>query len=111
MSASHVIGQPSKDAALIKISTTNVVKATWWAAHARSLSRAPVRRASSHFGCDWSQLPGAVCDRLKGIVMDIHRKILEWQAAHATITWIVWGIIWIIVLILLFRPTSTGGAP
>ncbi len=43
--------------------------------------------------------------------MDIHKKILEWQASHATIAWIVWGIIWIIVLFLLLRPTSTGGAP
>lgn len=41
--------------------------------------------------------------------MDVHKKILEWQATHPTITWIVWGIIWIIVFILLFRPTSTGG--
>ena len=40
--------------------------------------------------------------------MDLHRKILEWQATHPGITWIVWGIIWIIVFILLFRPTSTG---
>jgi hypothetical protein len=40
--------------------------------------------------------------------MDIHRKILEWQAEHPTITWIVWGIIWIIVLYILFKPTRTG---
>jgi hypothetical protein len=42
--------------------------------------------------------------------MAVHRKILEWQAEHPTLTWIVWGIIWLFVLILLFRPTSTGGA-
>jgi hypothetical protein len=40
--------------------------------------------------------------------MEIHKKILEWQAAHPTTTWIVWGIIWIIVLILLFSPKRTG---
>jgi hypothetical protein len=40
--------------------------------------------------------------------MDIHKKILEWQAAHPTITWIVWGIIWIIVLYILFKPTRVG---
>ena len=40
--------------------------------------------------------------------MEIHKKILEWQAAHPTITWIVWGIIWIIVFILLFSPKRTG---
>lgn len=37
--------------------------------------------------------------------MDIHRKILEWQAAHPDITWILWGIVWLIVFYLLFRPT------
>lgn len=41
--------------------------------------------------------------------MTIHKQILEWQAAHPTITWVVWGIIWIIVLVLLFRPSSTSG--
>jgi hypothetical protein len=45
----------------------------------------------------------------KGIpTMEIHKKILEWQVAHPTITWIVWGIIWIIVLILLLTPKRTG---
>jgi hypothetical protein len=39
--------------------------------------------------------------------MPIHWKILEWQAAHPTITWIGWGIIWVIVLaILLWRRKS-----
>lgn len=42
--------------------------------------------------------------------MDIHKRILEWQAAHPTVTWIVWGIIWIIVVILLLRPSTTGAA-
>jgi hypothetical protein len=28
--------------------------------------------------------------------------------AHPTITWIFWAIIWIIVFILLFRPSNTG---
>jgi len=42
--------------------------------------------------------------------MDIHKKILEWQAAHPTITWIAWGIIWIIVLIIIFAPKHTGAA-
>ena len=40
--------------------------------------------------------------------MAIYREILEWQAAHPTITWIFWTIIWIIVFILLFKPSSTG---
>jgi hypothetical protein len=40
--------------------------------------------------------------------MEIHRQILEWQAAHSTITWIVWGIIWVIVIILLFSPKKTA---
>ena len=36
--------------------------------------------------------------------MEIHKNLLEWQAAHPTITWIVW----VIVFILLFKPSSTG---
>jgi len=40
--------------------------------------------------------------------MAIHKQILEWQAAHPTITWIVWAIIWLIVLLVMFRPSSTG---
>jgi len=40
--------------------------------------------------------------------MKLHQKILQWQADHPTITWIVWGIIWLVVLVLLFRPTPTG---
>ena len=41
--------------------------------------------------------------------MAMHKKILEWQAAHPTITWIVWAIIWILVLILLFKPSRVAG--
>jgi hypothetical protein len=37
--------------------------------------------------------------------MAIHKRILEWQAAHPTITWIGWGIVWAIVLVLLFWPS------
>jgi hypothetical protein len=41
--------------------------------------------------------------------MNIPKRILEWQATHPTITWIVWSIIWLIVFVLLFRPSSTSG--
>jgi hypothetical protein len=37
--------------------------------------------------------------------MMIHKQILEWQAAHPNITWIGWGIVWVIVLVLLFWPS------
>ena len=40
--------------------------------------------------------------------MAIHKQILEWQAAHPTITCIFWAIIWIIVFILMFKPSTTG---
>lgn len=40
--------------------------------------------------------------------MAIHKSILEWQAANPTIAWIFWGIVWAIVLYLLFRPSSVG---
>jgi hypothetical protein len=39
-------------------------------------------------------------------LMDYHKKILEWQAAHPTITWIGWGIVWAITLSLLFWPSK-----
>jgi hypothetical protein len=35
--------------------------------------------------------------------MNIHKKILEWQAAHPNITWAFWGVVWAIVLVLLFQ--------
>lgn len=36
-----------------------------------------------------------------------HKRILEWQAAHPNITWIVWGIVWAIVLVLLLWPKTS----
>jgi len=41
--------------------------------------------------------------------MDVHKQILEWQAAHPNITWIGWGIVWAIVLVLLFWPRRALG--
>jgi hypothetical protein len=41
--------------------------------------------------------------------MAIHKRILEWQAANPTMTWIFWAIIWAIVLYLLFKPSPAGG--
>ena len=40
--------------------------------------------------------------------MAIHKRILEWQAERPTITWLVWGVIWIVVLGLLFKPTRVA---
>jgi len=40
-------------------------------------------------------------------LMTIHKKILEWQAAHPNITWIGWSIVWAIVLVLLFWPSRS----
>ena len=36
--------------------------------------------------------------------MAIHKQILEWQAAHPNITWILWCVVWIVVLAILFWP-------
>ena len=33
-----------------------------------------------------------------------HKRILQWQAEHPNITWAFWGVVWAIVLILLFWP-------
>ena len=40
--------------------------------------------------------------------MSFHKKILEWQAAHPTFTWIAWAIVWLVVLALLLKPTRTS---
>jgi hypothetical protein len=40
--------------------------------------------------------------------MTIHKKILEWQAAHPNITWIGWGVVWAIVFVILFWPRKSG---
>ena len=50
-------------------------------------------------------------ERLRGggiALMAIHKKILEWQAAHPNITWIGWGIVWAIVLAILLWPRRSG---
>ena len=40
--------------------------------------------------------------------MAIHRRILEWQAAHPNLTWPFWTIAWTIVLSALFWPRRTA---
>lgn len=39
-------------------------------------------------------------------LMTIHKRILEWQARHPIITWAFWGIVWAVVLVILFRPQT-----
>jgi len=36
--------------------------------------------------------------------MEFHKTILEWQLAHPNLTWAGWGVIWIVVLAILFWP-------
>jgi hypothetical protein len=38
------------------------------------------------------------------LLVTFHKRILEWQADHPNITWAGWGIVWAIVLVLLFWP-------
>jgi len=38
------------------------------------------------------------------LLVTFHKRILEWQADHPNITWVGWGIVWAIVLVLLFWP-------
>jgi hypothetical protein len=33
--------------------------------------------------------------------MTFHKRILEWQAAHPNITWLGWGIVWVVVLAVI----------
>jgi hypothetical protein len=41
--------------------------------------------------------------------MMLHRRILQWQADHPSITWIFWAIVWICVLVLLFKSRTLAG--
>jgi hypothetical protein len=41
-------------------------------------------------------------------LMAIHKKILERQAAHPNITWIGWGVVWLIVLGILLWPRRSS---
>ena len=36
----------------------------------------------------------------------LHKRILQWQAVHPNITWVGWGIIWLIVLVVLLWPDT-----
>jgi len=36
--------------------------------------------------------------------MEIHKKILEWQVSHPNATWLGWGIVWTVILSVLFWP-------
>ncbi|MDX1483757.1 MAG: hypothetical protein R3229_04670 [Alphaproteobacteria bacterium] len=42
--------------------------------------------------------------------MKWHQQLLQWQADHPNITWLVWGIIWLIVLALLFWPSPAAAS-
>ena len=46
--------------------------------------------------------------RLKSGMM-LHKRILQWQADHPTITWVFWIIVWLVVLFILFKPARLGG--
>jgi hypothetical protein len=37
-------------------------------------------------------------------MVTLHKRILQWQADHPTITWVGWGIVWALVLIALLWP-------
>ncbi len=38
--------------------------------------------------------------------MTIHKRVLEWQAAHPNITWIGWGIVWVYCSPVLRQPIA-----
>jgi len=39
--------------------------------------------------------------------MTFHKRILEWQAEHPTITWIFWIVVWTMVCVIIFWPRKT----
>ena len=61
----------------------------------RSLIGAKVEHVN---GCHYRHMKSGVYP------MDFHRRILEWQAAHPNITWIGWGIVWAIVMLIMLWP-------
>ena len=65
--------------------------------------KAPIRHGFSLFHVPSSRITDG------SWLMTFHKRILEWQAAHPTITWIFWIIVWALVVILLLRPTRLGG--
>ena len=40
--------------------------------------------------------------------MSLHKRILEWQAAHPNVTWLLWSVIWAVVLLALLWPDALG---
>ncbi len=40
--------------------------------------------------------------------MLLHKRILEWQAAHPNVTCLGWGIVWLCVLLVIFWPKPVG---
>jgi hypothetical protein len=36
----------------------------------------------------------------------LHKRILEWQAAHPHITWAFWIVVWAIVLAIIVWPET-----
>ena len=60
----------------------------------------------SHAASVGARRHGAKQMRWGHFPMAVHKKILEWQADHPNITWIGWGIVWAIVLSLLFWPSK-----
>lgn len=38
----------------------------------------------------------------------MHMRSLDWQAANPTVTWMFRGIVWIVVVVLLLRPSNTA---
>jgi hypothetical protein len=79
--------------------------------NAKARTEEPIARRKS--GPDNKARPAiqksASIKKARIFLMTIHKQILEWQAAHPNITWIGWGIVWAIVLALLFWPRRALG--
>lgn len=39
--------------------------------------------------------------------MAFHKRILEWQAEHPTITWVFWIVVWAIAFALILWPRKS----
>ena len=36
----------------------------------------------------------------------LHKRVLEWQAAHPNITWAIWIIVWAVVVAIVVWPDT-----
>lgn len=72
------------------------------------------RHGAAVDGLIWINLPSPVALHIvsrhahgDGRFMALHKRILEWQAAHPNRTWVFWIVVWAIAIMLIIWPRSS----